>query len=230
MTSLIINANSSDFTVEFNSPIDLRDGRYEIGLEKLAVWNSWYNICEKFKNNKFGFAKQSSTGYGDFTIPDGNYTVDDLNAYFEAVGIDLKIEVASALSRFELVPGEGCAVDLREGDLYKLLGFDPAVYTGRQLAQHVGNITRDVDVLLVHCDIVVSSRINSDETQVLYAFVPKSPPGALISIDEITPIYQSVVHTSELRRLRIWVTDQDDRPVDFNGQRAVYTLVLKKAL
>ena len=229
MDSIFVQCNKSDYTVEYgNNPINLRNSEYALALKNICLWNSWHNISDQFKNNKFDFLKQGSSEWANYTIPDGNYTMDDLNAYFEAVGIDLKIQIVSALSRFELVPGQGCAVDLSVDDLHKLLGFEPGIYKERRLAQHVGNITRGVDVIFVHCDLVASSRVNAEKTDVIHAFVPTAPHGALINENTLEPIYRPISDRSEIHRFRIWITDQNNRPIDLNGERIHYTLLLKK--
>jgi hypothetical protein len=231
MQSLIVKASSSDYTVEFSNPIYLGTGAYEIALKNIAVYNRWYNICEKFGNNKFMFMKSDSRIYTEYRIPDGNYSDEDLNAYFEdAIKIDVKILIIPAMSRFALDVGRECAIDLTQGSLNEILGFEKGIYTGRQVGQHVGNITRGVDMLLIHCNLVTGSRINTEETNVLYAFVPKAPPGGLISISEINPVFQAAVNTNDIQRLRIWVTDQHKRPIDFNDEELFYTLLLRKTI
>ena len=49
MESIILHSNKSDFTVEFNQPLDLRGGKYMLALKHVSLWNSWHNISEKYK-------------------------------------------------------------------------------------------------------------------------------------------------------------------------------------
>jgi hypothetical protein len=224
--SLLIHSTSADYTVELRRPLDLRGGEYAIALKNISLWNSWHNINEKFNNNTFFYGDGKTMEQK--TIPNGNYTVEDLNAYFKSADVDVTISINFAVSRFVLEVAEGCSILLsQEGKLHELLGFDPGIYMSTVTGQYLANISRGVDDLLVHCDVVSSSRYNDRDSDILYTFTPKAPPGARIDIRINEPIYQKVIHTSEIRRLRMRITDQNNQPIDVNGQMVMYVLLFK---
>jgi hypothetical protein len=223
---LIIDSKTADHTVEFKRPLDLRGSRYVMALKDITLWNSWHNIKKEYNNHTFEYddGKKIQTK----TIPDGNYTVEDLNAYFKSADVDITISISYAVSRFTLEIGEGCAIYLGGSKFHELLGFEPGIHVNTVTGKYLANISRGVDVLEVHCDAIESSRYNDETSNILYSFTPTAPPGALIIEPIIEPIYLPVINTSELRRLRIWITDQNDQPIDVNGQMVRYTLLIKQ--
>ena len=78
-----------------------------------------------------------------------------------------------------------CQVDFNVGDdsLCTVLGFDKKVYTfGRHESENIVNIL-SVNSILVHCDVIESSRLNGFEAPVIYTLFPDASPGdKIISI------------------------------------------------
>lgn len=224
--SIIIDTNTADKTVEFKQP--LKGEGCAIALKNLTLWNSWHNINSKFKNNTFGFECYGE-GAGkakEYTIPDGNYTVVDLNNYFKNVNLDIKLSVNFAVSRFVLEVGKSCVMDLTTSSLHKILGFPQGRYVGTNTGPYLANISRGIDMLFVHCDLISDARYNEGFSNVLYSFTPKAAPGTLIDIHINDPIYHKV-NVGNIRRVRLWITDQNDQIVDLNEQMVVYSLLLK---
>lgn len=60
--------------------------RSEIGLFSSIVNYAWYNITAAYGNNQFSYSFQVGAGTvtRNLTIPDGNYTPDELNTWFKA--------------------------------------------------------------------------------------------------------------------------------------------------
>lgn len=60
--------------------------RSEIGLFSSIVNYAWYNITAAYGNNQFSYTlgRSASNFTRNLTIPDGNYTPDELNAWFVA--------------------------------------------------------------------------------------------------------------------------------------------------
>jgi hypothetical protein len=60
----------------------------EVAIGNLYMFYSWFNITAAFGNNTFSYLWPNSGGTlttYNVTIPDGYYSLDDLNAYFEGV-------------------------------------------------------------------------------------------------------------------------------------------------
>ncbi len=224
MEHLLIKSTLGDTTVEFKQPINLEGKRCFIALKNLSLWNSWHNISDKFDNNKFDFMNETGV-YTTHTIPNGNYTVDDLNSYFESAGVNAKLHINFAVSRFVLEVAKSCALDLSKSKLCEILGFMPANYIGTNTGAYIANISRGIDIIFVHCDLISDARFNEGHSDVLFCFTPKSAPGTLIDLPINEPIFHNV-NVGQIRKIRLWLSDQNDNLIDLNDQMIVYSLLI----
>ena len=63
--------------------LDLRIGEKVIALSNLSIYYTWKNIKSSYNNNTF---KISTPTWNDkFELPDGLYSVSDLQDYFEYI-------------------------------------------------------------------------------------------------------------------------------------------------
>ena len=63
--------------------LDLRIGKKIIALSKLAIYYTWKNIKSSYNNNEFKIS--APTWNGKFELPDGWYSVSDIQDYFEYI-------------------------------------------------------------------------------------------------------------------------------------------------
>ena len=67
----------------FTNKLDLRIGEKIIALSNLSIYCTWKNIKSSYNNNKF---KTSASTWNDkFELPDGWYSVSDIQDYFEYI-------------------------------------------------------------------------------------------------------------------------------------------------
>ena len=67
----------------FNIKLDLRIGEKIIALSNLSIDYTWKSIKNSYNNNKF---KISAPTWNDkFELPDGSYSVSDIQDYFEYI-------------------------------------------------------------------------------------------------------------------------------------------------
>ena len=63
--------------------IDLRRDEKSIALSNLSIYYTWKNIKSSYNNNKF---KISAPTWNDkFELPDGSYSVSNIQDYFEYI-------------------------------------------------------------------------------------------------------------------------------------------------
>ena len=63
---------SHDFTTKFNIPISLSyDMKHELAVRSLTMTYSWYNIREKYGNNKIKYTNDGGTNWETITFVDG---------------------------------------------------------------------------------------------------------------------------------------------------------------
>ena len=68
---------------KFTDKLDLRRGENRIALSNFNIYYTWTNIKSSYNNNKF---KISAPTWNDkFELPDGSYSVSDIQDYFEYI-------------------------------------------------------------------------------------------------------------------------------------------------
>ena len=61
----------------------LRIGKKVIDLSNLSVYYTWKNINSSYNNNKFKIS--APTWNDEFELPDGSYSIPDIQDYFEYI-------------------------------------------------------------------------------------------------------------------------------------------------
>ena len=74
-----------------------------------------------------------------------------------------------------------------------------------------------VNSVFVNCDVITGSYVSASQKTVLYSFFPNVPPGYKVIETPGTPIYLPVSQNS-IESIRLWLTDQDRRPIDLRGE------------
>ena len=70
-------------TDKFTDKLDFRRGEDRIALSNLSIYYTWKNIKSTYNNNKF---KISAITWNDkFELPDGSYSVSDIQDYSEYI-------------------------------------------------------------------------------------------------------------------------------------------------
>ena len=63
--------------------LNLKNPNKNTGLANLSIYYTWKNIKSEYNNNKF---KISASAWNDtFDLPDGSYSTDDIQDYFEYI-------------------------------------------------------------------------------------------------------------------------------------------------
>ena len=63
--------------------INLKSSGKYVALSNLSIYYIWTNIKKPYKNNKF--KKSVPTWNEEFELPDGSYSVSDIEEYFEHI-------------------------------------------------------------------------------------------------------------------------------------------------
>ena len=69
--------------IKLTSKLDLRLSEKVIPLSNLSVYYTWKNIKSSCSNNKFKISAPTSND--KFELPDGSYSVSDIQDYFEFI-------------------------------------------------------------------------------------------------------------------------------------------------
>ena len=89
MDTIFVNSENSKtsiqhvLTLKLTSKLDLRLGEKVIALSNLSIYYTWRNIKSSCNNNKVKIS--APTWYDEFELPDGSYSVSDIQDYFKNI-------------------------------------------------------------------------------------------------------------------------------------------------
>ena len=69
--------------LKLTDKLDLRLDKKVIALSNLSIYYTWNNIKSSYSNNRF--KTSAPTWNEEFTLPDGSYSVSDIQDYFECI-------------------------------------------------------------------------------------------------------------------------------------------------
>ena len=71
------------FKLDLTDKFNLKNPNKNMALANLSIYYSWKNITPKYNKNKF---KISALTWNDtFDLPDGSYSISDIQDYFEFI-------------------------------------------------------------------------------------------------------------------------------------------------
>ena len=80
------NSRISEYHVlvlKLTDKLDLRRGQKTVALSNLSIYYTWKNIKSSYNNNKFKIS--APTWNEKFELPDGSYSISDIQDYFEYI-------------------------------------------------------------------------------------------------------------------------------------------------
>ena len=89
METIFLNTENSKtnerqrFRLKLADKRSLKDPNKNMTLANLSVYYTWTNIKSTYNNNKFKIS--APTWYDEFDLPDGSYSVPDIQDYFEYI-------------------------------------------------------------------------------------------------------------------------------------------------
>ena len=76
-------SKSHVLVLKLTNKLDLRNGEKTITLSNLSIYYTWRNIKSSYNNNKFKIS--APTWNDEFELPDGSYSISDIQDYFEYI-------------------------------------------------------------------------------------------------------------------------------------------------
>ena len=173
--------------------LDLKRGQRSVALSNLTIYYTWRNIKGSYKNNKF---KISAPTWSDkFELPDGSYSISDIQDYFEYIlknhseSVDdppIEIFVSKNENRITFKIKNGYYLKISTPETIKLLGSTESKITREKNGVNVPHLEL-VELVLIHCNIVNNSYQRN--SRILYTFVPNKPFGSLLEISPSNHIF-----------------------------------------
>ena len=197
--------------------------------QNLSVYYTWKNIKSSYNNNKFKIS--TPTWNEEFKLPDGSYSISDIQDYFQYIlkkhseSVDnppIRIYVNKIENRITFKIKSGYYLELLTPETMKLLGSTESKITEDKNDEIVPHL-EIVEFVLVRCNLV-----NNDyqqDSRILYTFVPNKPFGSLLEISSSNHVFLKTFN-SEFIEIKVWFTDQKSRPLEVEDKINV-TLIIK---
>ena len=206
---------SNRFMYQFTDKLNLKYPKKNMALANLSIYYTWKNIKSEYNNNKF---KISAPTWNDkFDLPDGSYSVSDIQDYFEytikkhetiADNPPVQIYVNKIKNGIVFKIKTSYKLELLSKETMQLLGSSKKDVDKNEDGDNVPKLEA-VDVVLVHTNLISNSYQQASE--VLITFVPDKQFGQLITITPHSPI---MLKTTNAEFSFIWSTNQNNRPLE----------------
>ena len=215
--------------LKLTDKLDLRRGQKTVALSNLSIYYTWKNIKSSYNNNKFKIS--APTWSEEFELPDGSYSISDIQDYFEYIlnkhseSVDnpsIRIYVNKIENRITFKIKSRYYLELLTPETMKLLGSAESKITKNKNGENVPHL-EVVELVLVHCNLV-----NNDyqqDSRILHTFVPNNAFGSLLEISPTNDVFLKTFN-SEFQEIKIWFTDQTSMPLEEEDKINV-TLIIK---
>ena len=185
MDTIIMNSENSR-TSEYHvlllklvDKLDLRKGQKSVALSNLSIYYTCRNIKNSYKNNKFKIS--APTWSDEFELPDGSYSISDIQDYFEYIlkkhseSVDdppIEIFVSKNENRITFKIKNGYYLEPLTPETMELLESTECKITGEKNGENVPHLEVN-ELVLIHCNIVDTSY--QQNSRILYTFTPNKP-------------------------------------------------------
>ena len=188
-----------------------------MALVNLSIYYTWKNIKSEYNNNKFKIS--APTWNETFDLPDGSYTIDDIQDYFEFIikkhetltdNLPVQTYANKIKNRIIFKIKTGYKLELLTLETMKLLGSTKKVVDKNKNGENVPKL-ESVEVVLVHCNLVKNDYQHA--SKVLFTFVPNKKFGQLLNIFIHVFTMMNTVNT-EFSYVEVWFTDQSSKALE----------------
>ena len=223
------NSKTSEYHVLVLKLTDKRRGKKTVTLSNLSIYYTWKNIKSSYNNNKFKIS--APTWNEEFELPDGSYSISDIQDYFESIlkkhseSVDnppIRIYVNRIENRITFKIKSAYYLELLTPETMKLLGSSESKITKDKNGENVPRL-EVVELVLIHCNLVDNDY--QQDSRILYAFVPNKTFGSLLEISPTNHVFLKRFN-SEFQEIKIWFTDQTSAPLELEDKINV-TLIIK---
>ena len=201
MDTIFMNSENSKtsehnaLVLKFTDKLDLRRGKKTVALSNLSIYYTWKNVKSSY-NNKFKISAR--TWSEDFKLPDGSYSVSDIQDYFEYIlkkhseSVDnpsIRVYVNRIENRITFKIKNGYYLELLTPETMQLLGSTESKITKDKNGENVPHL-EIVELVLVHCNLANNDYLQ--DSRILYTFVPNKTFGSLLEISPTKKAFKSI--------------------------------------
>ena len=235
-TNIMIDSSKPGDT-DFNPPMVFEPANfgYEIALSRLETFFTFPNI-EK-GNNVVRISFDSGKNWVDLTIPIGCYNIEGINKALQSL-LREKGEKESDLVLTGNVNTFKCVLEIVKhsiivdfnvkNSISSVLGFKAKKYVGGKRYESESKVNiLPVNSILVHCDVIKSSRVNGMLSPVIYNFFPNVSPADKIICQPAHLMYMPLSLLT-ISSMTAWITDEEGKVLDLGSERLTITFHIRK--
>ena len=162
--------------LDLEDKLNLKNPKKNMALVNLSIYYTWKNIKSEYNIKKFKIS--APTWNETFDVPDGSYTIDDIQDYFEFImekhailndNPSIKIYSNKIKNRIVFNIKNGYKLELLTPETMKLLGSTKKVVDKDKNGEYVPKL-ESAEVALAHCNLVKNDYQHT--SKVLFIFVP----------------------------------------------------------
>ena len=199
MDTIFINSENSKtsennvLVLKLTDKLDLRRGQKTVGLSNLNIYYTLKNIKSSYNNNKFKIS--APTWSEEFELPDGSYSISDIQDYFEHIfkkhseSVDnpsIRMYINKNENRITFKIKSEYYLELLTPETMKLLGSTKSKINKDKNDENVPHL-EVVELVLVHFNLV-NNDYQQDST-ILFTFVPNKSFGSLLEISPTNHVF-----------------------------------------
>ena len=205
------------FKLNLADKLNLKNLKKNIALVNLSIYYTWKNIKSEYNNNKFKIS--ALTWRETFDLPDGSYTIDDIQDCFEFIikkhetltdNPSIKIYSSKIKNRIVFKIKAGYKLELLTPETMKLLESTNKAVDKDRNSENVPKL-ESVEVVLVHCNLVKNDYQHA--SKVRFSFLPNKQFGQLLNISPHVFTMMNTVNT-EFSLVEVWLTDQSRKALE----------------
>ena len=200
MDSIFMNSENSKtseyhvLVLKLTDKLDLRRGQKTVALSNLSIYYTWKEFIKSlYNNNKFKISVP--TWSEEFELPDGSYSISDIQDYFEYIlkkhseSVDnpsIRMYTNRIENRITFKIKNGYYLELLTPETMKMLGSTESKITKDKNGENVPHL-EVAEIVLVHCSLV-----NNDyqqDSRILFTFVPNKSFGSLLEISPTNHVF-----------------------------------------
>ena len=192
-------------------------------------------------NNSIHISIDSGKNWFDLKIPIGCYGINGINETLQRLLLENSND-GKVKEPYVVLSGNintlKCVLEIRKestivdfdtkNSIRGMLGFEAKKYKGgkRYESENKVNILR-VNSIMVHCDVIKTSRVNGMLAPVIYNFFPNVSPGEKI-VHQPQHLNYAPLTMSIIPSMTVWVTDQKCDLLDLREQELTLTFHIRK--
>ena len=239
---LVVSGSNSRLYTRYNPPMAFLSSNtgYEMALCRLETYFSFPNI--NANNNSIRISIDSGKNWFDLKIPIGCYGINGINETLQRLLLENNSNDEKVKEPYVVLSGNintlKCVLEIRKdstivdfdtkNSIRCMLGFEAKKYKGgkRYESENKVNIL-SVNSIMVHCDVIKTSRVNGMLASVIYNFFPNVSPGEKF-VHQPQHLNYAPLTMSVIPSMTVWVTDQKNDLLDLREQQLTLTFHIRK--